>query len=83
MEERSNQKVQTTYRTTKSFAAILFQKKTLGCQFKSGAKIHDPEARAKDIRPRQWGYPWLVELRTTADVDYVFGLLGSAYDYEQ
>ena len=83
VEERANQKSQITYRTTKSFTAILFQKTNAVCQFKGGEAIDDPSGKAYDIRSRAWGYPWAVNLSGGGDVDDVWHLLHAAYAYEQ
>lgn len=83
VEERVNQKSQITYRTTKSFAACLFRKNNVICQFKGGETVDDPARRVKDIRRYQWGYPWAFELADTDSVDYAFKLLKAACDREQ
>lgn len=88
VEERVNQKSQITYRSTKSFAACLFKKFGVMCQFKGPETIDDPENRAKDIRTKdirsyQWGYQWAFDLVGPADVDYAFALVKDAYDREQ
>lgn len=83
VEEHANQKSQITYRTTRSFTAILFQRNSLLCQFKGGDTIEDPEHKAQDIRSRQWGYPWAVPVRVLNEVEYAFQLLESAYQFEQ
>lgn len=83
VEERVNQKSQITYRTTKSFAACLFRKNNVLCQFKGSDAIDDPGGRAKDIRSYQWGYPWAFEMSVLTDVEYAFKLLRDAYDREQ
>ena len=82
-EEHANQKSQITYRTTRSFAAILFQKNALLCQFKGDEKISDPKNRAQDIRSRQWGYPWAVSVKTADDIEYAMFLLKNSYEFEQ
>lgn len=81
--ERVNQKSQITYRTTKSFAAVSFIKTMAQVQFKGGEKINDPENRAKDIRSRQWGYPWLCDLKSAYDVAGVYDLVRAAYEFEK
>jgi hypothetical protein len=84
VEERVNQKSQITYRTTKSFIACDFGKSRIAVQFKGGSA--PPNAGAiviKDIRSRQWGYPWLCNLTSTDEVDAVFEVALSAYGYEQ
>jgi hypothetical protein len=83
VDERANQKSQITYRSTKSFAAILFQKTNAVCQFKGGETIDDPSGKAYDIRSRAWGYPWAINLRGPEDLDDVFRMLRAAYVYEQ
>lgn len=83
VEERSNQKSQITYRTTRSFAACDFNTARVLCQFKGGEDIDDPQGRAQDIRRRGWGYEWAFALRTQGDVDYAFRLLSEAYQREQ
>jgi predicted transport protein len=83
VEERVNQKSQISYRTTKSFAACLFKKSGVMCQFKGPTVIDDPAGRAKDIQSYQWGYQWAVDVKARDDVDYVFKLLKDAYDREQ
>lgn len=83
VEEHANQKSQITYRTTKSFAALDFQKTQARCQFKGGAAIDDPENRARDITSYQWGYTWLAPLQSAEDVPYVFRLLKAAYELEK
>jgi predicted transport protein len=83
VEERANQKSQISYRTTKSFAACLFKKSGVMCQFKGPTAIDDPAGRAKDIRSYQWGYQWAVDVNGPDDVEYAFKLLRDAYDREQ
>jgi hypothetical protein len=83
VEERVNQKSQITYRTTKSFAACLFRRNNVLCQFKGGDTIDDPDERVKDIRSYQWGYPWAFEMTGPNDVAYAFKLLKDAYEREQ
>ena len=65
VEEKVNQKSQITYRTTKSFAACLFKKTGVMCQFKGPETIDDPDGRAKDIRSYQWGYQWAFDTAST------------------
>ena len=84
VEERANQKGQISYRTTKSFAAFDFRKAVIGVQFKGGDKpppITGIDVR--DIRNRQWGYPWMCSLKGVQDIDKVFDVVKSAYMYEQ
>lgn len=83
VEERANQKSQITYRTTRSFAACIFNKTYVMCQFKGGGEIDDPSGLAKDIRSYEWGYQWAVHLKTAQDVDYAFKLMRDAYEREQ
>lgn len=83
VDERANQKSQITYRSTKSFAAILFQKTNAVCQFKGGEAIDDLSGKAYDIRNRAWGYPWAINLASIDDVDDVLRMLRAAYVYEQ
>lgn len=83
VDEHANQKSQITYRTTRSFTAILFQRNSLLCQFKGGDTIEDPQHKAQDIRSRQWGYPWAVPVKAVDEVEYAFQLLENAYQFEQ
>jgi hypothetical protein len=84
VEERANQKGQISYRTTKSFAAFDFRKSVVGVQFKGGAKAPAITGiDVRDIRSRQWGYPWMCSLKGSEDVDKVFEVVKSAYTYEQ
>jgi hypothetical protein len=84
VEEHPNQKGQISYRTTKSFAAFDFRTTVVGVQFKGDAK---PPAISgidiRDIRSRQWGYPWMCSLKIGEDIDKIFELVKSAYTYEQ
>lgn len=84
VEERANQKGQITYRTTKSFAAFDFKKSLIGMQFKGGPKA--PQVQGiivKDIRTRQWGYPWMCNLTSVGEIPAAFEIVKSAYAYEQ
>jgi hypothetical protein len=83
VDERANQKSQITYRATKSFAAVSFQKTNAICQFKGGDAVDDPSGKAYDIRSRAWGYPWAINLTGPEDVDDVARLFRAAYAYEQ
>lgn len=83
VEERSNQKSQITYRTTKSFAAIALKKSFIQCQFKGPERVDDPKRRAEDIRSFNWGYQWIVKIKSADDLDYAFKLLRDAYEREQ
>jgi hypothetical protein len=84
VDERANQKSSITYRTTKSFANFDFKKRFVTVVFKGGD--HPPAVSGitiKDIRSRQWGYPWLCNLTSVDDVAPIFEVVKSAYDYEQ
>jgi hypothetical protein len=84
VEERANQKSQITYRTAKSFAAFDFSKAVIRVQLKGGS--HPPSIvgiEIKDIRSRQWGYPWLCNLRTAEESGPVFEAVKTAYDFER
>jgi hypothetical protein len=84
VDERSNQKSQITYRTTKSFVAFDFKKACVAVQFKGGDQPPVVAGvKIKDIRSYQWGYPWLCNLNTVGDVPGVFEVVKSAYEYEQ
>ncbi|MHB8507326.1 MAG: DUF5655 domain-containing protein [Candidatus Dormibacteria bacterium] len=83
VEERANQKSQITYRTTKSFTACDFRKSNVQVQFKGGANLMNPEGRAKDIRSRAWGYPWVCFLNGPEDVEPVMRFVRSAYELEK
>jgi hypothetical protein len=84
VEERVNQKVQITYRTTKSFVAFDFKKAGVNVQFKGGEAPPSIEGvEIKDIRSYQWGYPWMCHLQSSDDVDPVFEVVKSAYALEQ
>ena len=81
--EKSNQKSQVTYRTTKSFAACAFNKTFVQVVFKGGPQINDPKHRARDITSYQWGYQWACDLKESGDVPAVFSLVGDAYFWEK
>lgn len=84
VEERVNQKSQITYRTTKSFIACDFAKSRIAVQFKGGLAAPNVQGiEIKDIRSRQWGYPWLCNLKSPGEVDAAFEVVLSAYAYEQ
>jgi len=53
------------------------------CQFKGGDTIDDPDHRAKDIKSYAWGYQWVCDVKSLADVDAVFALIKDAYEFEQ
>jgi predicted transport protein len=82
VKERADQKSQITYRTTRSFAALDFKRGFIRCLFKGDESIADPQHRTKDILSYGWGYRWVVDLRSRDDIDYIFGLLGAAYDHQ-
>ena len=84
VEERVNQKVQITYRTTKSFVAFDFKKAGVNVQFKGGEVAPNVKGiEIKDIRSYQWGYPWMCHLQSSDDVDPVFEVVKPAYALEQ
>ncbi len=86
VEERANQKSLISYRTTRSFSGFAFLTKLVRVQFKGPEKLPeglDPEGRVTDIRRFRWGYQWSCDLRGPEDLEYVFGLVKSAYDFEQ
>ena len=83
VEERTQQKTQITYRTTRSFAAFSFRKDHVQVLFKGGETIDDPDGRVKDIRSYGWGYPWSCDLRVLNDLEPVLAFVKSAYQYEQ
>lgn len=82
VEERADQKVGITYRTTKSFVRFEFGKSYIDVLVRDsryGIKI-DPRGMVKDISSFEWGYKGRIKLKSKDDVPYVLDLIEQSYE---
>ena len=82
VEEKADQKVGITYRTTKSFVRFEFGKsyiRVLVRDSRYGFKI-DPKGMLQDITSFGWGYKGMVKLKSKEDVLYVLDLIKQSYE---
>jgi predicted transport protein len=80
VEEKADQKVGVTYRTTKSFVRFEFGKSYVNVLLREEAAQADPRGLAKDISNYQWGYPRLAKIKSQDDADYIFSLIRKSYE---
>jgi len=82
VEERADQKVGITYRTTKSFVRFEFGKSYINILVRDSRYGHviDPKKLLKDITSFQWGYKGLIKLKSTTDVQSALELIRMSYE---
>lgn len=82
VEERADQKVGITYRTTKSFVRFEFGKSYIDVLVRDSryGKTVDPRELVQDITSFEWGYKGRIKLKAKEDVPYVLGLIRQSYE---
>lgn len=82
VEERADQKVGITYRTTKSFVRFEFGKSYIDVLIRDSryGRSIDPNGMVKDITSFEWGYKGMVKLKNREDVPYVLNLIRQSYE---
>lgn len=82
VEEKADQKVGITYRTTKSFVRFEFGKSYIDVLVRDSRYGHkiDPRGMVKDISSFEWGYQGRVKLKSKDDVPYVLDLISQSYE---
>lgn len=82
VEEKSDQKVGITYRTTKSFVRFEFGKSYIDVLVRDSRYGHkiDPKGMVKDISSFEWGYKGRVKLKAKDDIEYVLDLIRQSYE---
>lgn len=82
VEEKADQKVGITYRTTKSFVRFEFGKSYIDVLVRDSRYEHkiDPRGMVKDISSFEWGYKGRIKLKSKDDVDYVLDLIKQSYE---
>lgn len=79
VQERAEQKVGVTYRTSKSFARFEFKKGSLSLLLRQ-PKYNDPQHLVRDITSFEWGYRGMVQITLKSDVNYVINLIKQSYE---
>lgn len=79
VEERAEQKTGVTYRTSKSFSRLEFNKNSIDLLLRQ-PKYHDPKKIVKDISNFEWGYKGLVKISGSEDINYLFSLIKQSYE---
>lgn len=82
VEEKADQKVGITYRTTKSFVRFEFGKSYIDVLVRDSRYDHkiDPRGMVKDISSFEWGYKGRIKLKSKEDVPYVLDLIKQSYE---
>ena len=82
VEEKADQKIGITYRTTKSFVRFEFGKSYIDALVRDSRYEHkiDPKKMLKDISSFGWGYKGSIKFRSKEDVNYVLGLIRQSYE---
>lgn len=82
VEEKADQKVGITYRTTKSFVRFEFGKSYIDVLVRDSRYGHkiDPKGMLKDISSFEWGYKGRAKLKNKEDVSYVLDLIRQSYE---
>lgn len=82
VEEKADQKVGITYRTTKSFVRFEFGKSYIDVLVRDSRYGHkiDPRGMLKDISSFEWGYKGRAKLKLKEDVGYVLDLIRQSYE---
>jgi predicted transport protein len=82
VEEKADQKVGITYRTTKSFVRFEFGKSYIDVLVRDSRYGHkiDPKGMLKDISSFEWGYKGRAKLKSKEDIDYVLNLISMSYE---
>jgi len=88
VEERADQKVGITYRTTKSFVRFEFGKSYIDVLVRDshydsggvGPLGIIPLGMIKDITSHKWGYKGRIKLKTKQDVPHVLGFIRQSYE---
>ena len=82
VEEKADQKVGITYRTTKSFVRFEFGKSYIDVLVRDSRYDHkiDPKGMIKDISSFEWGYKGRIKLKSKDDVSYVLDLIRQSYE---
>ena len=79
VEEKIDQKVGITYRTTKSFVRFEFGKSVLYILLRE-PKYNDPRKMVEDVANRGWGYKGQIKVKTNKDNEYILGLIKQSYE---
>lgn len=82
VEEKADQKVGITYRTTKSFVRFEFGKSYIDVLVRDSRYGHniDPKGAVKDITSFGWGYKGRIKLKTKEAVWYTLNLIRQSYE---
>jgi len=79
VEEKADQKVGITYRTTKSFARFEFGKSYIDVLLREAKYDDNPKNPVLDISSFGWGYKGHIKIRSLDDVEYIFNLIYQSY----
>lgn len=81
VQEKQEQKIGVTYRTTKSFCRFEFRKNSINLLLLlRELKYNDPKKLVRDVTSFKWGYQGLVKIDKLSDVDYLFNLIKQSYE---
>ncbi len=82
VEEKADQKVGITYRTTKSFVRFEFGKSYINVLVRDPRYDHkiDPKGLLKDVTSFGWGYKGVAKLKSKEDVQDVLELVRASYE---
>ena len=82
VEEKAEQKVGITYRTTKSFVRFEFGKSYINVLVRApryGHKI-DPQGMVKNVASFGWGYKGMIKLKSEEDLPDVINIIRQSYE---